>query len=97
MNNTAVRLLALVEGNKKSGGKWYKVLLRKTNDNGNVVTAEFFLPEIAGENAIRAGLKQDVDVICEFAFDDYMRIGIADIKKAPTVSSKVASSATLGV
>ena len=81
-----VRLIALVSGNKKNGGMWYKATLKANKADGTPIVNDFFLSETAGKEAIKQNLIEDVDVELDFDFDDFLHICIAHIRKASTSS-----------
>lgn len=90
-----LRLVCLLSNDKKDGsGKWYRATFKKHTSKGQPMTAEMYLPEKVGRDAIDAGLEEDVDVFVDVDFDDYFRPTITSMTKA---SSKPTSQASLGV
>lgn len=78
-----LRLVCLLANNKKNGtGMWYRATFKKHTADGKPTTAELFLDEKVGSEAVAAGLIEDVDVTVELDFDDFFRPAIKSMKRA---------------
>lgn len=78
-----VRLVALSRlKSKKTGDDLYRVSLKKSSPDGLPRTAEFWLDKSIGEECIRLGLIEDVDVRVVAGFDEFLRLAIVQILPA---------------
>ncbi|OUQ49892.1 hypothetical protein [Lachnoclostridium sp. An118] len=78
-----IRLVALSRlKSKKTGDVLYRVSLKKSNPDGLPRTAEFWLDKSIGEECIRLGLTEDVDVRVVTGFDEFLRLAIVQILPA---------------
>lgn len=78
-----IRLVALSRlKSRKTGDDLYRVSLKKRSTDGLPRIAEFWLSKAVGEQCIREGLIEDVDVYVEAGLDEFMRLGITNIERA---------------
>lgn len=78
-----VRLVALSRlTSKKTGDTLYRVSLKKSTPDGLPRTAEFWIDKSIGEECIRLGLTEDVDVCVVAGFDEFLRLAIVQILPA---------------
>lgn len=81
-----IRMVALSRlKSRKTGDDLYRVSLKKHSADGLPRMAEFWIDKSVGEECLRMGLIEDVDVYIEAGLDEFMRLTITKILPAEDV------------
>jgi hypothetical protein len=80
--NQKVKLIALSSGTSKKGNKYYRGVFKTKLSDGNPVIREYFLPVSVGDECKRNGILEDVDVMIEAGFNEFLGLEIQSIRLA---------------
>ena len=80
--NQKVKLIALSSGTSKKGNKYYRGGFKTKLSDGNPVIREYFLPVSVGDECKRNGILEDVDVMIEAGFNEFLGLEIQSIRLA---------------
>lgn len=77
-----VRLIALSSGVSKKGNKYYRVVFKTKSSDGTPIIREYFIPVSVGDECKKQGILEDVDVIVEAGFNEFLGLEIQSISRA---------------
>lgn len=75
-----IQIISFQSGNKKTGGRWHKITLRRKKSNGQSVLQEFWLSDEVAQKMRENGIGEDTAVKVHCELDENLRPVIVSIE-----------------